>query len=144
MLLLLLYSKLKKDLQERLNARGQELQFTVAQIKSELKKLIGECKKVALTVKTATGIDRFQEQKNYGSWFPILFSLLKNGDFCQPERAVEPSTGGRKDVDRWSSASSASSVEESDESTVMITDDQMTRRFLYQLKLEVRKEKMCP
>ena len=71
------YSKLQKDLQERVSARGQELQFTAAQVRNKLKKLISECKKAALTVKTATGIDRFQEQKNYGSWFPMLFSLVK-------------------------------------------------------------------
>ena len=61
------YSKLKKDLQERLSARGQELQFTVAQLRNKLKKVIGEFKIAALTVKTVTGIDRFQEQRNYGS-----------------------------------------------------------------------------
>lgn len=32
------YSKLKKDLRERLSARGQELQFTVAQLRNKLKK----------------------------------------------------------------------------------------------------------
>ena len=58
------YSKLRKDLQERLSARGQELQFTEAQVRNKLKKLISECKKAALTVKITTGIDRFQEQKN--------------------------------------------------------------------------------
>ena len=58
------YSKLQKDLQERLSARGQEFQFAVAQVRNKLKQLISECKKAALTVKTATGIDRFQEQKN--------------------------------------------------------------------------------
>ena len=30
------YSKLQKDLQERLSARGQELQFTVAQLRNKL------------------------------------------------------------------------------------------------------------
>ena len=100
-----MYSKLKKDLQERLSACGQ--------LRNKLKKLISECKKAALTVKTATGIDRLQEQKNYGSWFPMLFSLVKTRDSCQPKRAVEPSTGRSEDVEGQSSASPASSLEES-------------------------------
>ena len=75
--MLLLYSKLKKDLQERLNARGKELQFTVAQIRSELKKLIGECKKVALTVKTATGIDDSKSKRITGRGFLYCFLSFK-------------------------------------------------------------------
>ena len=118
-----MYSKLKKDLQERLSARGQELQFTVAQLRNKLKKLISECKKAALIVKTVTGIDRFQEQRNYGSWYPLLFSLVKTRDSCQPERAAEPSTGGSEVVDGQSSASSASSLEESEQSTVKASSD---------------------
>ena len=34
----------------------------------------------------------------------MLFSLVKTRDSCQPERAVEPSTGGSEDVDGQSSA----------------------------------------
>ena len=117
------YSKLKNHLQERLSARGQDLQFTVAQLRNKLKKLISKCKKAALTVKTATGIDRFQEQKKYGSWFPMLFSLVKTRDLCQPEREVEPSTGGSEDVDGQSSASPASSLEESEQSMVKASSD---------------------
>lgn len=60
------YSKLLKDMQERFEARGHEVRFTVEQVRNKLKKLISECKKVALTVKTATGVNRFQEEKNYG------------------------------------------------------------------------------
>ena len=112
------YSKLQKDLQARLEARGQELQFTVEQVRNKLKKLISECKRVALTIKTATGVDRFQENKNYGSWFPMLFSLVKTRDSCQPERAVEPSSGSSEDVYKRSGAGSpAESVGESEGST---------------------------
>ena len=112
------YSKLQKELQARLEARGQELQFTVEQVRNKLKKLISECKKVALTIKTATGVDRFQENKNYGLWFPMLFSLVKTRDSCQPERAVEPSSGSSEEVYKQSGARSpAGSVGESEEST---------------------------
>ena len=51
-------------------ARGHEVRFTVEQVRNKLKKLISECKKVALTVKTSTGVNRFQEEKNYGHGSP--------------------------------------------------------------------------
>ena len=54
----------------------------------------------------------------------MLFSLVKTRDSCQPERAVEPSTGGSsEDVDGQSSASPASSLEESEQSTVKASSD---------------------
>ena len=110
------YSKLLKDMQERFEARGHEVRFTVEQVRNKLKKLISECKKVALTVKTATGVNRFQEEKNYGPWFPMLFALVKSRDSCQPERAVEPTDGSSENVNEESRASPAS-VQDSDEST---------------------------
>ena len=57
-----IYGKLLKDLKERALARGDEFSFTVNQVRNKLKKLISECKKAALTIKTATVIDRFQEK----------------------------------------------------------------------------------
>ena len=51
---------------------------------------MAECKKLALTVKTGTGIKRIQE-KSYGAWCNQLFELVKTRDSCQPEMAVEPS-----------------------------------------------------
>ena len=53
----------------------------------------------------------------------MLFSLVKTRDSCQLERAVEPSTGGSEDVDGQSSASPASSLEESEQSTVKASSD---------------------
>ena len=110
------YSKLLKDMQEGFEARGHEVRFTVEQVRNKLKKLISECKKVALTVKTTTGVNRFQKEKNYGPWFPKLFALVKSRDSCQPERAVEPSDGSSENVNEESRASPAS-VQDSDEST---------------------------
>ena len=82
-----IYGKLLKDLKERALARGDEFSFTVNQVRNKLKKLISECKKAVLTIKTTTGIDRFQEKKNYGPWFAVLFALVKTRDSCQPGRA---------------------------------------------------------
>ena len=41
-------------------------------------------------MKTATGIERFIEQKEYGKWFNDLFAIVKAHDSCMPELAVEP------------------------------------------------------
>ncbi|CAH3153764.1 unnamed protein product, partial [Porites lobata] len=92
-----IYGKLLKDLKERALARGDEFSFTVNQVRNKLKKLISECKKAALAIKTATGIDRFQEEKNYGPWFAVLFALVKTRDSCQPDRAIEPTASGSSD-----------------------------------------------
>ena len=44
-----------------------------------------------MTVQTATGIKRFQEEKGYGKWFEAFYALVKTRDSCQPEQAQEPS-----------------------------------------------------
>lgn len=85
------YKKILEELKERGAARGEAIPFTVAQLRSKFKKCIGECKRCALTIKTATGIKRFQEDKGYGSWFNQLFALVKTRDSCNPEQALEPS-----------------------------------------------------
>ena len=54
-------------------------------------KCVGDCKKVALTIKTATGIKKIQREKGYGAWFNQLFALIKTRDSCRPEMATEPS-----------------------------------------------------
>ena len=65
--------------------------ITVIQIRSKFKKLVSECKKVTLTIKTATGIKRFLDDRGYGAWFDKLFAIIKTRDSCQPEQANEPS-----------------------------------------------------
>ena len=108
-------------MKERALEREDEFSFTVNQVRNKLKKLISECKKAALTIKTSSGIDRFQESKNYGPWFPMLFILVKTRDSCQPERAIEPTASFRSDVlskasDDSSASSSPIPVDDSEES----------------------------
>ena len=88
-----IYEKVLKELKRRCDARGDAkgIQFTVAQARTKFKKCVSDCKNAALTIKTATGIKRFQDQKGYGAWFSQLFALIKTRDSCQPERAIEPS-----------------------------------------------------
>ena len=120
-----IYGKLLKDLKERAFVRGDEFSFTVNQVSNKLKKLISECKKAALTIKTATGIDRIEEEKNYGPWFAVLFALLKTRDSCHPDRAIEPMASGSSDVlsngsDLPSASSSPVPVDDSEEIKVMV------------------------
>jgi len=36
-------------------------------------------------MKTASGINRFIEEKGYGKWFELLCPLVKITDLCQPD-----------------------------------------------------------
>ena len=40
-----------------------------------------------------SGIKRFQEDKEWGSWFGKLLPIISSMDNCQPKKAIEP---GRK------------------------------------------------
>ncbi len=78
-------------MKDRCAEREEEINFTVGQLRSKFKKCVEECKKAALTIKTASGIKRFQDEKGYGGWFNQLFALVRTRDSCQPELVVEPS-----------------------------------------------------
>lgn len=80
----------------QLNTRYQEtfeenFPFTVQQMRTKFKWCISVCKKVCLTIKTASGVRNFVDEKGYGDWFNLLYPLVKTRDSCQPERACEPS-----------------------------------------------------
>ncbi|CAH3159164.1 unnamed protein product [Porites lobata] len=84
------YEKVLKELKSRAGGKGNSVPFTVAQVRTKFKKCISECKKAALTIKTPTGVKRFQDDKNYGVWFDRLFELVKTRDSCRPDLATEP------------------------------------------------------
>ena len=86
-----IYEKILEELKARGSKRGEDVPFSAVQLRTKLKKSISECKKVALTVKTATGIKQLQEEKGYGAWFNQLYALVKTRDSCQPWQAIEPS-----------------------------------------------------
>ena len=46
-----------------------------------------------MKVKTSSGIKRFQEHRELGSWFGKLLPIINSMDYCQPQQANEP---GRK------------------------------------------------
>ena len=70
--------------------RHSSFPFTIQQMRNKFKWCVSMCKKVALTIQTATGIKRFVEDKGFSKWFDLLFPLIKSSDSCQPERAIEP------------------------------------------------------
>ena len=86
-----IYQNILTELKKRCTKRGEDFEATIPQLRNKFKKCVSECKKAALTIKTATGIKRFQDSKGFGSWFNQLFALVKTRDSCQPDQAVEPS-----------------------------------------------------
>ena len=86
-----MYMKVLKQLRERAAERDENVPFTEVQLRTRFKKAVSDCKKAALTMKSASGIKRFQEEKGFGSWFNQLFALVKTRHSCQPEQAIEPS-----------------------------------------------------
>lgn len=88
----MLYESILRELKKRGEERGEEITFSVLQLRTKFKKCVGECKKAALVIKNATGIKRFQDSKDYSAWFSQLFAVVKTRDSCQPDQAIEPST----------------------------------------------------
>lgn len=86
-----IYAEVLAELKKRCKSRNENVSFTVPQLRSKFKKLVAECKHVALTTKTSTGVKRFQDDKGYSNWFNQLFEVIKTRDSCRPELAVEPS-----------------------------------------------------
>ena len=80
--------------------------FTIQQMRNKFKWCVSMCKKVALTIQTATCIKRFVEDKGFSKWFDLLFPLIKSRDSCQPEPAIEPSTSRPSSSASYSSGSS--------------------------------------
>lgn len=106
-----IYAKILVTLKGQASERGEEVPFSNAQLHTKFKKGIPECKKAALTIKHATGIKTFIEEKCYGAWFNDLFSIIKAQHACRPELAVEPSSSGISvpDAETGDTSSSSSS-----------------------------------
>lgn len=108
-----IYEKILKELRARAAKREEDVLFTAVQLRTKFKKLIGECKKIALTVKSATGIKRLQDEKGYGPWFNQLFSLVKTRDSCQPWQAIELSIFSEASPEVLENGSTSISLSES-------------------------------
>ena len=77
-----IYTDVVKQLKERLASLGENFPLNVTQTRNKFKKCVAECKTAALTIKTATGMKRFQEEKNFGKWFSQLNNFVKTHDSC--------------------------------------------------------------
>ncbi len=87
------YESICKELKSRAKKRGCVFDKSITQMRNKFKKLVGECEKVNMIFKTATGISNYKDEKNYSKWFDMLFPLIKSRESCQPEQAMEPSAG---------------------------------------------------
>ncbi len=107
------YQKIVPKLNQKYQkAFGKDFPFTVKQMRNKFKWCISTCKKICLTVKTASGVKRFVDSKGYGNWFNLLYPLVKTRDSCKPENAIEPSAAKHDDGDKESgSEDSANKVE---------------------------------
>ena len=110
-----IYAKVLEKMKKRAAEREEPVPFSVPQLCTKFKKIVGECKNAALTIKTGTGIKGFQDNKGFGNWFNPLFALIKTRDACKPELAIEPSALSSESVgvdsDDHSTATSSTSQE---------------------------------
>lgn len=84
------YTEVINEVKDRCSARDEEYTFDVAKTRQKFKRCVNVCRTAAMKVKTASGIKRFQEDKDLGSWFGKLLPVVSSMDNCQPEQAIEP------------------------------------------------------
>ena len=118
------YHKVQQEVKKRYTG-SSTFPYTTAQMRTKFKRCVAECKKLALTIKTATGVKRIQDERGYGQWFDQLFALVKSRDSCNPELAEEPS-----------SSRSASSV-----STETSPEDEGKKLFVPKKRSKEKKKK---
>ena len=60
------YDQVITELKKRFEQRDEEFTYNAPQTRSKFKRCVSICRKAALTIKTASGIKRFQEEKEFG------------------------------------------------------------------------------
>ena len=90
------YSKVVDELKKR----HDSFSYTVPQTRTKFKRCLKWCRDAKLKIKTSSGINRFQEDKGLGPWFPRLIEIVSTMDSAQPEQAIEPSSGCSKSPDK--------------------------------------------
>ena len=84
------YDQVITELKKRFEERDEEFTYNVPQTRSKFKRCVSICRKAALTIKTASGIKRFPEEKEFGPWFQKLYKVVCTMYNCQPEQPIEP------------------------------------------------------
>ena len=124
------YEKIVKELKERCARRGESFSYDVNQTREKFKRLIAECKKAALIMKTASGIKRFQEDKGYGKWFNCLLPLVQTRASCQPEQAIDPGSVLKKKRKREEESDVSSPSTNNDSSSIDGKNDDESNLFV--------------
>ena len=57
-----IYGKIREELKKGCTSRGENLSFTVDQLRSKFKKCVSECKRAALTIKTGIGKEKIPKR----------------------------------------------------------------------------------
>lgn len=130
------YESIQKELKKRAEERKSVFEKSVTQMRNKFKKLVSECKQANMIFKTATGISNYKDKKNYSQWFDMLFPLIKSRESCQPEQALEPSSGHAYPTTS-DKESGASLLEDPDESDSTKNSDEK----LFVPKIPTRKNK---
>ena len=84
------YVQVIQELKERCNERNEDFCFDVTQTRQKFKRCVTLCRNAVMKVKTASGIKRFQEDKELGNWFGKLLPLISSMENCQPQHSIEP------------------------------------------------------
>ena len=69
------YAIVIDELEKRCAENGEEFKFNLKQTRERFKRYVSICRNAIMTVKTASGIKRFQEEKDLGKWFPKLLPV---------------------------------------------------------------------
>ena len=93
------YEKVIEEIKERCKEREEEFTFDITQTRAKFKRCVSSCREAALKIKTSSGIKRFQEEKEFGTWFQKLFPIVSSMDSCQPEQSIEPTRHEPEEVD---------------------------------------------
>ena len=83
------YQQVIAEVKERCKEREEEFGFTIPQTRQKFMRCINMCRDALMKVKTASGIKRFQEDKELGNWFNKLMPVISSMDNCQPQQAIE-------------------------------------------------------
>ena len=114
------YVQVIQELKERCNERNEDFCFDVTQTREKFKRCVTLCRNAVMKVKTASGIKRFQEDKELGNRFGKLLPLISSMKNCQPQQAIEP---GQSQMDSPAENDAEVDDEKSDEEQNPVTPD---------------------
>ena len=82
------FQKVIDEVKTRCSERDEPYPYDIKQTRTKFKRCVSLCRAAALKIKTASGIKRFQEEKEFGKWFGKLFPVITSMTSCQREQAI--------------------------------------------------------